>query len=660
MSGLFGQEYAQLRSLEDMGYRNESITGIAGALTYFLKLQPRDDINNSKLVLKIRPSQVLNRNISAVTVSLRDEPVYTQRLEFTALDSVMTIEIPLDKRYVQPDGRFIKMRVDAKMAMSDEYCKDVDNPAIWLTVRNSSFLSLRKQDAASFNYSLKETILEYNRISTPKNSDLDDLLSGGVLYALIKQKASLDEIVTDNFNESDTVSNTIITGVFSKLPAFIRNQIPDVQNGQGIIINLQPYGDSRHVLVVSGKDQEGYKKAINTLCNYKIINSSFSTKMVIDNGIPHYFDKNPLPVVFSLEELGGTPRIMEGIGALKTNYAFSLADYNAIPKKLTFHLEAMLSLLNKGDRGFLNVYLNENLVFSTDLHDKTSFVGDIDLKPYLLTKNNSLVVEMRFHGAGNICKEGFANFFGFIDVKTSSLIFSGEKSNEFYNFFNYPGEFRKRALKFIVSPSLIPQLASSMGQLITQLNTTTVAANYLSIPEMVSTDKASMEDLRNYNAIVLTHRNDAFIKNFNTSLPVQFNKDFQLYKDVSGQTSYSINDFANSGIAQIFKQGQTTFLVVTSLGDSLVSDAFEGVIKSFGSQYSSIESNVCVANSKGKSNFFFKLPDNSGIVTYRGDKNNLAIIWNNYKFFILGGLVLLLIAAFFFVRKRVKKSQEII
>ena len=320
----------------------------------------------------------------------------------------------------------------------------------------------------------------------------------------------------------------------------------------------------------------------------------------------------------------------------------------------------MLSLLNKGDRGFLNVYLNENLVFSTDLHDKTSFVGDIDLKPYLLTKNNSLVVEMRFHGAGNICKEGFANFFGFIDVKTSSLIFSGEKANEFYNFFNYPGEFRKRALKFIVSPSLIPQLASSMGQLITQLNTTTVAANYLSIPEMVSTDKASMEDLRNYNAIVLTHRNDAFIKNFNTSLPVQFNKDFQLYKDVSGQTSYSINDFANSGIAQIFKQGQTTFLVVTSLGDSLVSDAFEGVIKSFGSQYSSIESNVCVANSKGKSNFFFKLPDNSGIVTYRGDKNSLAIIWNNYKFFILGGLVLLLIAAFFFVRKRVKKSQEII
>jgi hypothetical protein len=380
---------------------------------------------------------------------------------------------------------------------------------------------------------------------------------------------------------------------------------------------------------------------------------------VIDNGLPNYFDKNPLPVVFSLEELGGTPRIMEGVGALKTNYAFSLSDYNAIPKKLTFHLEAMLSMLKPGDRGFLNVYLNENLVFSTDLHDKSSFNGDIDLKPYLLTKNNSLVVEMRFHPAGNICKEGFANFFGFIDTKTSNLVFSGEKSNEFYNFFNYPGEFRKKALKFVITPSLMPHLTASMGQLIYQLNTTTILSNYMNVPEMVTSDKTTMDDLRDYNAIAMVHRNDPFIKNF-TSLPVQFNKDFQLYKDVIGQTAYSINDFSNSGIAQIFKQGQSTFILITALGDTAISDAFEGVIRSFGSQYSAIESNVCIANSKGKSNFFFKLPDNAGIVSYRGDKNNMAIIWNNYKFFILGGLLLILVAAFFFVRKRVKKSQEIV
>ncbi|MFT2568468.1 hypothetical protein ACMWP8_28825, partial [Escherichia coli] len=54
------------RTLEDMGYRNESIIGIAGALTYFVKVQPRDDLNNMKLVLNIKPSPVLNSRISAV------------------------------------------------------------------------------------------------------------------------------------------------------------------------------------------------------------------------------------------------------------------------------------------------------------------------------------------------------------------------------------------------------------------------------------------------------------------------------------------------------------------------------------------------------------------------------------------------------------------
>ncbi|MCY7361939.1 MAG: cellulose biosynthesis cyclic di-GMP-binding regulatory protein BcsB, partial [Ignavibacteria bacterium] len=79
--GIFGQAVqsveAELRTMEDMGYRNESIRGIAGAVSFFLKLNPKDDVNNMRLVLKVKPSQVLNRDLSAVTVSLRDEPVYT-------------------------------------------------------------------------------------------------------------------------------------------------------------------------------------------------------------------------------------------------------------------------------------------------------------------------------------------------------------------------------------------------------------------------------------------------------------------------------------------------------------------------------------------------------------------------------------------------------
>ena len=192
ISGIFGQTAqstdGDIRTMEDMGYQNESVRGIAGALSFFLKLNPNDDINNMRLVLKVKPSQVLNKDLSAITVSLRDEPVYTARVNSNGIDSIMTISIDLNKRFVQPDGRFIKLRVDARMCMTDEYCKDVDNPAIWITVRNSSYLEVKKQVKLNYTQSLRETLLQFNRILTPINSDLDDLLSGGVLFSLLKQK----------------------------------------------------------------------------------------------------------------------------------------------------------------------------------------------------------------------------------------------------------------------------------------------------------------------------------------------------------------------------------------------------------------------------------------------------------------------------------------
>jgi hypothetical protein len=324
--GIFGQAVqsveAELRTMEDMGYRNESIRGIAGAVNFFLKLNPKDDVNNMRLVLKIKPSQVLNRDLSAVTVSLRDEPVYTSRIFATGIDSIMTIIIDLNKRFVQPDGRFIKLRVDAKMSMTDEYCKDVDNPAVWMTVRNSTYLEVKKQEKINFTQSLKETILKYDKITTPANSDLDDLVAGGVLFSLLKQKEVLKELYTSNYNTTDTMTGTIVTGIYDKIPNFLKPFLPELKAGQGCIYNVQPFGDNRYVMVVTGKDQEGYKKTINTLTNYKILNASFSYRMVIESGPPNLFKTNPLPVVFSLEDLGATPKLMEGVDLLKSIMRF--------------------------------------------------------------------------------------------------------------------------------------------------------------------------------------------------------------------------------------------------------------------------------------------------------------------------------------------------
>lgn len=645
------------RTFEDMGYRDQSIYGISGSITYFVKVKPDDDMDQSKLVLFIRPSQVLNPNTSTITISLKDAPVYTQRIIASTLDSLITITIPMNKKYLQPDGRFVKVKLVVKMSISDQICQDIDNPAVWVNIRNSSYFSSPKQSSLAYQRSLKESIQEFTTISSSASPDLDDVLAGGILYSIIKQLNKEAIISTQHYGSNDSLINTLVVGLMNKLPESLRRQLPALSKGQGLIIALGSEG--HQVMVVTANDVEGYKRAIAVLSNYNILNSTFSQKLIVDNTTLKKNEGNLLPQVLTLEQLGVPSALMEGVLALQTNYPFNLIDYNAIPKKLNLHLEALFSHLRENDRGFLNVYLNDNLVYTTSLQDLKTFNNDIDLPTYLLTKVNSLVIEMRFHPSQSVCKDGFASFFGFINNKTSTITFSGEQTTDFYNFFNYPGEFRKRPLKFLVSPGVTQNVTGAVGELIYQINSASLLNAAMILPEIVSSDKTSLTDLRGYNAIALLERTDPYIKNF-TNIPIQFNRDFQLYKDLDGETSFSFNDFSGSGIAQIFRQANSTVLLISSLGDSTTKDAFQSVIKSFGGQSSAIQSNVCISTSDGKSNFFFKLREDEKLVTYRGDKNNLLLFWETYKYFILVVILLLIVLSFFFVRKRVKKSQEIV
>jgi len=654
-SGVWAQN-AQ-RTFEEMGYKDQSIVGISGAITYFVKVSPDDDIAQSKLVLYLRPSQVLNPNTSTITISVKDAPIYTQRIIGASIDSLITIVIPLNKKFIQPDGRYIKLKIVARMSISDQICQDIDNPAVWMNIRNISYFTAPKQSVLSYQRSLKESIQEYTSIATSTTADLDDVMASGIAYSFIKKANKQSIISTINFLPTDTLSHNIVVGLANKLPENIKSQLPVLNKGEGLIISMGTEGNQ--VMVITGYDAEGYKKAISVLHNNNILNSSFSQKLLVDKVVVKPIVNSALPQVLTLEQLGGQSSLMEGVLALNTNYPFNLMDYTTIPKKLTLHLETLFSRLRENDRGFLNVYLNDNLVFTTTLLDLNSFNNDIDLPPYLLTKLNSLVVEMRFHPSNSVCKDGFASFFGFINNKTSTLTFSGDQQTDFYNFFNYPGEFRKKPLKLLISKDLNTYITSSVGELIYQINTASLMNATLILPELLQTDKVTAKDLVGYNAIALLQRNDAFIKNF-SNLPIQFNKDFQLYKDLEGETSFSFNDFSGSGIAQIFQQAGSTILMISSLGDSATKEAFQSVIKSFGSQSSAIQSNVCISTSDGRSSFFFKLREDEKLVTYKGDKNEFLELWERYKYFVLAVLLVLILFGFYFVRKRVQQSQEIV
>jgi hypothetical protein len=142
-------------------------------------------------------------------------------------------------------------------------------------------------------------------------------------------------------------------------------------------------------------------------------------------------------------------------------------------------------------------------------------------------------------------------------------------------------------------------------------------------------------------------------------MPVKFDKDFQIYTGLHGAASYTVNDFSSSGLAQIFQDKGNTVLLISALGDSGINgSAYLSVIKNFSTQLTEIESNVCIANSSGASNYFFKAPDDNSIVSYKNNESGLERFLSSYKYWILGLLLVLLVLGFFGVKSKVKKATD--
>lgn len=656
---------AQDRTFKSMGYDDATMQGISGSLSYYIKVRPEDNVDQSYVYLNLRASQVLNPNNSFVVVYLKDEAVYTQRIITSALDTLLSFRVPLASKFLQPDGRYIKLRVAAKMSVGDEYCKDIDNPACWIGVKNSSYVSATPQIGnRNYTSSIKEVMQDYNSVYTPANGDIDDLMAGGLVYALLRQTAASKEVYTGTYSAGDSLPQGIICGVADKLPYAVKSAMPAVASKQGMIALVQVMG--RYVMVVTGGDAEGYKQAINVLASNKRLSSAFSDKLIVQSAnLNTEAAIYSSPLVTTLEELGGGGGdLMEGIGSLRKKFTFSLADFNAIPTKLTLHLESYFSTLKNDDRGFINIYLNQNLVYNANLLDKANFINNVDLKPHLLSKFNSLEIEFRFHPGSNVCKDGFSNFFAFINTKTSTLTYAGEKENKFYSFFNFPAEFRKKQTKIVVSDNLITggenkSIVSSIGELYYQLNAPLKSDfNRLIVPQIFKA--STVGDAGDFNIIALVNRGDAFATKYADKMPVKFDKDFQIYTGLNGAASYTVNDFSTSGLAQIFKdKSNNTVLLVSALGDSGVNgSAYLSAIKNFSTQLTEIESNVCIANSNGMSNYFFKAPDDNSIVSYKNNESGLERFLSAYKYWILGLILILLVVGFFGVKSKVKKATD--
>jgi len=604
--------FASLGQEED-----DVVYGMSGSSLFYFKVAPQFEINGSKLVLYFEPSQALIKENSFINIILNDKPVYSGRL---TKDTIERLSIDLKREDISPN-RFLKIQIKTLLTITNDICKDLDNPAMWLKVKNYSYLSLTKNSKNGINNINISNCFDSKRaIVYPSDPSLHDLQAVAWAYARLKKTQNKKVSVYEYGQVPDSVKDYIMVGNMAVLPDDKKSLIKVVpQAGEGIFYLSKSLTTSTdtitqlvlkkgkqvsrksvatetvpsEILFISGADDDGYKKAITALGNINILNSTFGDYLLVDHAENTNFrtiDENRSKV--SLRQIGGTTDFLSGIGSLKSDYTFKNSDFSFTPKDVEIRFIGNYSGLTPGDRGYFNIYLNGLLVSSEKLDASGKLNTGVTISSYQHHKFNTLEAEFRFFPNGE-CKNSFRNFFGEVDADKSYL----ESKNPFIStdlsFYQYPEAFNTGTTKIVISKDEAKYVAGALGEIVFELNNNINGNNF---PNFVFSTDIPTGDLKKYNIIALLDKNDPLMKDKAfPDAPIRFDRNFKLYYGDNNRLAYSLSDTVSTGLAQIFYgRGNNATLVLTANG-AHQSEAFLAASKSITEQLSTL-SKQCLCN----------------------------------------------------------------
>ncbi len=666
-------------SFKSLGHNDDAIYGLSGASSIYVKVSPLYEINGSKLVLYFEPSQALIKEHSFINIILNDRPAYSARL---TKDSIQKISLNLTSADISAD-KFLKIQIKTLLTITDDICRDLDNPAMWLKIKDYSYLSFVKNDKAGLNNVNISNCFDSKRaIVYPSNPSLSDLKAVAWAYARLKRTQNKKVYIFEADQLPDSIKNYIQVGNLGSLPddkrslikvtpqanegifylaksmSTFTDTVTQMVNERGVMVAHKSVSTETvpsEILFISGGDDAGYEKAVTALGNINILNSTFGDYLLIDHAENTYFktvDENRSKL--TLKQVGGSSDFLSGIGSLKSAYTFKNSDFNFTPKEVEIRFIGTYSGLNPGDRGYFNIYLNGLLISSEKLDASGKLNTSVTINRYQHHKYNTLESEFRFFPTSGECKNSFINFFGEVDVDKSYL----ESKNPFISsdlsFYQYPEAFNTGTTRIVISKNEAKYTAGAIGEIIYELNNNINANNF---PEFVYSDAIPAGDLKKYNIIALLDKNDPLMNEFQGA-PIKFSQNFRLYNTDNNKMVYSLSDTVSTGLAQIFYGlSNNATLVLTATG-SHQADAFLAASRSITEQLSTLSSNVCVTDINSNK-YLFNINKSSENLEYVETKSALTRFWDAYNLYILVGILVLILLSFLFVRSRVQKSQEL-
>jgi Bacterial cellulose synthase subunit len=649
---------AQQRVLfREEGYDNTPVYGLKGNTSFYFRLPRNGKTKEAVINIFIQASQVLNPDLSYINFTVNDQPLSADKL--IADTGHYVLSVPAS---VLQGSDYLKLDISSDVHITDNRCQDIDNPGLWVKVLGSSYIDYKLTASGQYQNNIAQSWYLPSAVVYPDQPTAAEVSAAAWAEALLQnEKKSRVKMYTPS-TLPDSVKSYIEIATADQLE---RNDtslnFPSVPVGEGLVYltnsdhDTSSSSNGRNIqLYITGANDSALLKASQALLSPAIRNSAFTSYLVVDKSTMPIEEAVHAQDMITFRQLGGVPETLSGIGSLKRNYTFSINDFNEFPDEVEIDIRAKYSGLSPNDnteRGYFNIYINGVLLGDQKLNETGRLIYTTTIHRFQLQKFNTLTTEFIFYPSHEACLNPMLNYFASVDVDNSALILEKSYQPKDLSFYHFPQVFNQHQFDVVVSRKLLPEVPEALGNLLTQINQD---FNHLPVYPLVQLSD-NYQAAKGYGIIAFLTREDSmYIKLKN--IPVKVERDFSIFSSNHDQLLFSIQDTAQSGIAQIFyNSGNQPVLLLTAKGKHPEKELNDvaGVINN---QLTDLSSNVAIATNN--EHLIFNIEPGSGQLTYIGPPTALQSFWNAYRVYILLLILVMVIVMFLFIRKNVKTSRD--
>jgi len=361
-------------TLEDFGLAgDDTYQGILVSRDYGINLPAGWEYDSPALLtLKFSHSPTLNEK-STLAVDWNDVRLGSQALTAeNASDGSLELQIPAENLV----SGFNTLHVEFYMGISDEFCNDVDNPAVWAVVQRASTLSLTPSEAApqAELSAFPLPFIDSSPVVTNRVTLLIPAQPGiGELNALAAVSAKLGEL-SGGWRPLEVNSMTIEAAARSKPQGNLiaiadagglnqllsGGRLQPSASGSGMLYEqVSPFDSGALLLAVTGREQDDVEKAGRALTSTALTpRLSGDTAAILD--LPESANAAQAnSVSYTLTDLGYTDTAVYGSREQRTNFAIPLKAVWQNNSAAVLDLHFIHSALLPGDRFTLTVSIND-------------------------------------------------------------------------------------------------------------------------------------------------------------------------------------------------------------------------------------------------------------------------------------------------------------